>query len=78
MTTTVQKWGNSQGIRLSKEILATADINCGDKVDIYVADDVITIRKIKAKKIDLLFENYKGDYVPTELSWGEPIGGELW
>ncbi|MCR5527984.1 MAG: AbrB/MazE/SpoVT family DNA-binding domain-containing protein [Saccharofermentans sp.] len=78
MTTTVQKWGNSQGIRLSKEILATADINCGDKVDIYVADDVITIRKIKAKKIDLLFENYNGDYVPTELSWGEPIGGELW
>lgn len=78
MTTTVQKWGNSQGIRLSKEILANADINCGDKVDIYVADDVITIRKIKAKKIDLLFENYNGDYVPTELSWGEPIGGELW
>ena len=78
MTTTVQKWGNSQGIRLSKEILATADINCGDKVDIYVADDVITIRKIKAKKIDLLFKNYNGDYVPTELSWGEPIGGELW
>ena len=78
MTTTVQKWGNSQGIRLSKEILATADINCGDKVDIYVTDDVITIRKIKAKKIDLLFKNYNGDYVPTELSWGEPIGGELW
>ena len=78
MDTTIQKWGNSQGVRLSKEILASADMKSGDRVQIFVYDDVITIRKSPMKKIDLLFEGYDGEYKATEMSWGDPVGEELW
>ena len=33
MITKVQKWGNSQGLRLSKELLSDARIDVGDAVD---------------------------------------------
>ena len=25
-----------------------------------------------------LFNDYKGDYNPTEIDWGEPKGEEIW
>ena len=34
MITKVQKWGNSQGVRLSKELLSGAHINVGDALDL--------------------------------------------
>ena len=34
MITKVQKWGNSQGMRLSKSILANAAIEIGDEVEV--------------------------------------------
>jgi len=32
MVTRVQKWGNSQGLRLSKQVLSELDISVGDEV----------------------------------------------
>ena len=34
MTTTIQKWGNSQGIRLPKHILEALNWHEGEKLDI--------------------------------------------
>ena len=34
MITTVQKWGNSQGLRLSKTLLADIAMSVGDAVDV--------------------------------------------
>lgn len=78
MVTTVQKWGNSQGIRIPKDILVSLDIKCGDKVLIEVTDNTITLRRASAKRIEQLFADYDGDYVPEELSWGSPVGNEVW
>ena len=36
MITKVQKWGNSQGLRLSKELLSNVQIDVGDAVDVSV------------------------------------------
>ena len=36
MITKVQKWGNSQGVRLGKELLSDVQINVGDAVDVAV------------------------------------------
>jgi antitoxin component of MazEF toxin-antitoxin module len=36
MITKIQKWGNSQGLRLSKDLLSDADIDVGDAVDVAV------------------------------------------
>ena len=59
----VQKWGNSQGIRLPKKILKDLGIDINDKIEISLNDGEIILRKVK-KYIDLddLFTDYKGDY----------------
>ena len=59
----VQKWGNSQGIRLPKKILKDLGIDINDKIEIRLNDGEIILRKVK-KYIDLddLFKDYKGDY----------------
>ena len=59
----VQKWGNSQGIRLTKKILKDLGIDINDKIEISLNDGEIILRKVK-KYIDLddLFKDYKGDY----------------
>ena len=44
MVTKVQKWGNSQGLRLSRQILGNARISVGDEVDVLVQDRTIMKR----------------------------------
>jgi len=84
MTTTIQKWGNSQGIRLPKIILETLSLKENDPVEIIVNDDSIVIkkaaRKRRAKKsLDERFENYDGEFFEfEEIDWGKPVGREYW
>lgn len=33
---------------------------------------------VKRKNIVELFEGYDGEYKPTEMEWGIPIGEEIW
>ena len=83
MTTTIQKWGNSQGIRLPKVILELADMKENDPVQVVVENETIVIKKAVRKhraKVSLAerFENYTGDYQPEEYDWGKPVGREYW
>jgi antitoxin MazE len=43
MQTRVQKWGNSQGIRVSKDLLADADIEVGDVVEIVAREGSLVV-----------------------------------
>ena len=43
--TAIKKWGNSQGIRLSKEIISSAGLKENDSVEISVNNGVITIKR---------------------------------
>ena len=45
MQAQVKEWGNSQGIRLSKEILQTAGIAINEIMDVTVSNGVITLAK---------------------------------
>jgi len=47
MLAKIQKWGNSQGIRLAKNPLADSHINVGDEVDISVKDGRIIVAPAK-------------------------------
>ena len=46
MQTTIQKWGNSQGIRIPKLFLEALGIRENDHVEIERVDDSIIIRKL--------------------------------
>jgi antitoxin MazE len=74
----IQKWGNSQGIRLSKAVLSAAQIKENDKVEIITSENSIIIRKtVRYQSLDALFEGYHGDYTPQELDSGESVGLEV-
>ncbi len=80
MQTQVKTWGNSQGIILAKEILKTAGITIGDKLDITVKKGSISLSKPFRHKT--LEERIKESGVPLTLSgemdFGEPVGREIW
>ena len=83
MTATIQKWGNSRGIRLPKALLDGLNIAEGEEVEVISENNAIIIkpsvkRPAKRKSIQELFAGYEGGYEPQEIDWGEPAGGEIW
>ena len=80
MLVKVQKWGNSQGIRLSKEVLAEANILVGDELEIISTKDQLVIkpvRKIRGKyQLQDLVSQIPQDYKPQEEDWGSLVGKE--
>lgn len=79
MVSKVQKWGNSQGLRLSKHVLDLADIAVGDDVQIIVGDGQITVKKTRSK-YDLveLVARIPKRYRAKEVDFGPPVGKEDW
>lgn len=79
MTTTIQKWGNSQGIRIPKVILDTVKWDENEEIIILVENEKLIIEKANNRKnIKELFKDYKGKYEPVEMDWGETVGDEIW
>lgn len=79
MSTTIQKWGNSQGIRIPKSILDVLHWKEDEEVELFAQENKIIIKKPeKRKNIKDLFADFDGEYVPVEIDWGEPQGKEIW
>lgn len=82
MTTSIQKWGNSQGVRIPKYLLDAVKLTTNDEIVIRAEGDMLIIEKaapIAARKtIKELFADYDGEYTPQEIDWGEQTGGEVW
>jgi antitoxin MazE len=82
MTTKVQRWGNSQGLRLNRQILEDARISVGDEVDVLVQDGTITIapvRRVRGKyRLRQLVGRMPKNYKVEEVDWGRPVGKEAW
>ena len=49
MQSRVKKWGDSQGLRLSQELLRLAKLSVGDEVEITVVREQIVIKKAERK-----------------------------
>lgn len=80
MTSKVQKWGNSQGLRLPKQVLDLADIAVGEDVEIVVGERQILIKKVRRPKFDLaeLVARIPKGYKPKEVGFGPAVGKEEW
>lgn len=81
MTTAIQKWGNSQGIRLPKHILDVMQWQDNEQINITTDGNKIIIEKAtkeERKNIKELFADFDGQYVPPEIDWGSPVGKEIW
>ena len=78
MVSQVSKWGNSQGIRISKKLLQSVGMNINDEVEIKPQNNVLLIKPVTKKTIDWYLEGY--DNQPDRYDWGdtdEPKGREL-
>ena len=89
MTATLQKWGNSSGVRIPKQVLVDLDIKINDKLLISSVNDEIIIKKDKAYKKhktlqDRLEEFYKKPISKIkkmnveEIDTGNIVGDEIW
>ena len=80
MTVAIQKWGNSQGIRIPKKILDSMDWKENEKLIILIENNELIVKKAtkKRKNIKELFKDYNEEYEPIEIDWGEPVGEEIW
>ena len=82
MVTKVQKWGNSQGLCLLKQILEEAHISVGDSVNVSTRDGMIVIapeRRVRGKqRLQELVSRIPKNYKTKEVEWGKPVGKEAW
>lgn len=51
MQAIIQKWGNSQGIRIPKAFLEAVGMSENDAVELQRVDDAIIIKKLQTKKV---------------------------
>lgn len=80
MSAKIQKWGNSQGLRLPKHVLESARIRIGDDVELRADDEEIVIRKKSKPKFDLaeMVSRMPRGYKTREETFGRPQGKEEW
>ena len=76
----LQKWGNSDGIRIPSTFLKALNLKTNDKIELIQEDDKIIISKCKKNKISLKerFDQYNGENLSKEFEWGEAKGREIW
>ncbi len=81
MTAMISKWGNSQGLRVPKEILQSLHLAIGDRVDVRVDEDKIIIKSIKNARVkynlDLLVAKIPKEYCAIE-EISTSMGREEW
>ena len=81
MTAIIQKWGNSQGLRLTKYLLKDAHLDVGDEVEIIAKESKIIIKPVSKIKnrfdINELVAAVPDDYTTQEV-FGTKMGKEEW
>lgn len=82
MSTTIQKWGNSQGIRIPKNVLRRMSWDTNQEIEIIpdIENGKLILTKVDHQNhyLEKLFEDFEGNYQTEEFDWGEPQGDEVW
>lgn len=80
MKTKISTWGNSQGVRLSKEILQEACLYPNDVLDVKAEKGQIILSKSsRHRTLEERAAAYDGQlFLDGEFDWDEPRGREIW
>ncbi len=80
MITTVQKWGNSLGVRIPKPVAEDARLHAGSRVDVREEDDRLIIVPVEQPNFHLeeLLKGISKKNLHTEVDFGVPEGKEAW
>lgn len=80
METTIQKWGNSLGVRLPKQVVKKLALQEGTRVEVREEKKAVIISPASQAKISLK-ERLKlitPENSHEEIDWGSPQGKEVW
>lgn len=78
----IQKWGNSQGVRITRAMLEQAGLAVGEEVDMVVDDGRILLTPLRrvrgGHRLEDLVSRISGSAPAEEVDWGGPVGKEEW
>lgn len=74
----LQKWGNSNAIRLPKTLLDELDWKSNQELDFLITEEGLTLKPTKKLTIENLFAGFEGRIEEKELDWGQAQGSEVW
>lgn len=81
MATTVQKWGNSLGVRIPRSVAEQVDLRSGSEVEFDTTGGVLTLRPRRRRrrkyKLSDLLARAKGPSPHRRLDRDPPVGREL-
>jgi len=78
MLSQISKWGNSQGVRISKKLLRSTGIGLDDEVEIKARGNTLIISPTTKKTLSWYLDGYDNEL--DRYDWGnhdEPKGREL-
>ncbi len=73
--------GNSLTITIPKDIVNALGLKKGTEAEINMENDkILVVPQTVDSNVTLksLFKDYKGDYKPNEIDWGDRKGNEVW
>ncbi len=87
MNTTLQRWGNSQGIRIPKPVVESMGLEVGAEIQVELSEDARSIvitplvdeRPVRGRhNIENLIAESAPDAFADGYDWGAPEGKEVW
>jgi antitoxin MazE len=78
--TRIQKWGNSYGIRIPKNIMDEMGLRPDTRLEIHQEQGKIALTPLHEPKVSLdeLLEQITPENLHGEIDWGAPTGNEAW
>lgn len=80
MQVKLRPWGNSQGIRFSKEFLSEAGFSIDETLTAEIINGQIVLSRVfRHRSLKERAAEYGGQLnLSDELDWSEPVGSEVW
>ena len=80
MVTTIQKWGNSLGVRIPRDIAQDIGLTEGRDVTVEKSGGALVVRPVQLPRYNLkkLLKGITPKNKHPEIDWGKPVGKEIW
>lgn len=81
METNIQKWGNSLGVRLPKQLTEKKSLHPGTRVLVTETKDGLAIavaKETSSYTLTSLLKKVSDDNQPKNIDWGQAVGNEIW
>jgi antitoxin MazE len=79
MNVAIVKWGNSQGIRLSGQLLEQIGASVGQQLEVTVQNATLVLKPARPARMSLetLLEGLSPDNRHSEIGTGDAVGKEV-